>query len=180
MLTKFISLLNRFSEICHDIGTIVFIPIMIAIVSLNVVLRYFFNAPLSWGEEMNGMLLFLVLFLSMTYAWDQKKHIRMEIVYVLFKGVWRSLADLIAGICGIIFFSMLAVQCFRDMPYMIKTSESSDVLMVPLWPFRALMALISIIFVIKLVIYIFHERKEIAKEETVIVREDVVISKGGK
>jgi TRAP-type C4-dicarboxylate transport system permease small subunit len=180
MFNSFVVFLERFSEWCHDLGTIVLLPIMILIITANVFLRYIFNAPLSWGEEMNGMLLFLVLFLSMTYTWDQKRHIRMEIVYVLLKGRWRSFADILTGITGIIFFGILGIQSIRDIPYMIKTHETGAEVGIPLWPFRVVMALISLIFVIKLVIYLFRGRKEIEKEEVVTEREGIIILKGDK
>jgi TRAP-type C4-dicarboxylate transport system permease small subunit len=150
---------------------------MILIITLNVIMRYVFNAPLSWGEEMDGLLLFLVLFLSMTFTWDQKRHIRMEIVYVKLKGGMRSLADLASGITGIIFFGLLAVQCFRDIPYMVKTHETGEELGFPLWPFRIIMALISLVFVIKLIIYTIYGRKEMEKEKVEIEREGIVIHK---
>ncbi len=180
MLNRLTGFFNRFSERCHDLGTIVFLPIMILIITLNVIMRYVFNAPLSWGEEMNGLLLFLILFLSMTYTWDQKRHIRMEIVYVLLKGRLRSLADLASGITGIIFFGLLGIQCIRDIPYMIKTHETGEELGIPLWPFRVVMGLIALVFVIKLVIYTFYGRKEMEKEGVEIEREGIIIQKGEK
>jgi len=63
---------------------------------------------------------------------------------------------------------------------MIKTHETGEELGIPVWPFRLVMALIALIFVIKLVIYIFKGRKEIEKEEVEIIREDIVIQKGDK
>jgi len=178
MMKRIILVLDSFSALCHTVGVIFFIPGMAVIVTLNVLFRYFFNSPLEWGEEINGLMLFLVLFLSMTYTWDQKKHIRMELLYAGFRGVLRSLADVLAGICGIIFFGFLSVQCFRDIPYMIRTSEASETLLIPLWPFRVLIIIISFVFVIKLIIYIFHGRK--AKERYLIEREGVVVFKEGE
>ena len=176
MLNWLPSLLNKFSEKCHDVGTIIFLPIMTILIALNVILRYVFNAPLSWGEEMNGLLLFLTLFLSITYAWDQNRHIRMEIVYVKLKGKLRRFADFVTGITGIIFFGLMGVQCIRDVPYMIKTRETGEELGIPLWPFRIIMALISIVFVLKLLIYIFSYKK-IDQEKKKIEREGIMIHK---
>jgi hypothetical protein len=63
---------------------------------------------------------------------------------------------------------------------MIKTHETGAEVGIPLWPFRVVMALISLIFVIKLVIYLFRGRKEIEKEEVVTEREGIIILKGDK
>lgn len=166
---------NRFSRWCHDLGTVIILPLMAVLITINVVARYAFNAPLAWGEELNGLLLFLVLFLSMTYTWDQKRHIRMEIVYVHLKGGWRTLAEWTTGITGIVFFGLLALQCFYDIPYMIKTNETGEELTLPLWIFRAMAAAISLIFVFKLIYFTLHAHKE--QEEVVTEIEGVVVQR---
>jgi TRAP-type C4-dicarboxylate transport system permease small subunit len=176
MLNRLTVFFNSFSKWCHDLGTIIILPLMALIITLNVAMRYLFNAPLAWGEELNGLLLFLVLFLSMTYTWDQKRHIRMEIIYVRLKGPWRRLADWATGITGIVFFGLLGAQCIFDIGYMIKTNETGEELPVPLWIFRALAALISFVFVLKLVIYMVRSKDE-EKEEVEIEREGVVIQR---
>jgi TRAP-type C4-dicarboxylate transport system permease small subunit len=175
MLHRLAVFFNRFSKWCHDLGTIIILPLMVVIITANVAMRYIFNAPLAWGEELNGLLLFLVLFLSMTYTWDQKKHIRMEIVYVLLKGRWRRFADWTTGITGIIFFGLLGTQCLFDIVYMIKTNERGEDLAIPLWIFRALAALISFVFVFKLVLYMILSSND--EEEVEIEREGIVIER---
>ena len=175
MGTAFVSFLRTFSKWCNDLGTLVVLPLMVTVITADVLLRYFFNSPLAWGEEVNGLLLFLALMLSLTYAWDTNKHIRMELVYLRFTGWKRAGADIVTGLTGIIFFGCLGWQSFRDIEYMRKTHESSEVLQIPLWPFRALLVLISVIFVTKLVHYIVIGRKEAAHGEAALERDGVVI-----
>jgi len=173
MASNLVALVRRFSHWCHEFGTLILLPLIVIIITLDVVLRYFFNAPFTWGEEINGLLLFLILMLSMTHTWDKNRHIRMELVYVLLGRRWRAVADIAAGLSGIIFFGLLGVQSMRDIVYMIRTNEGTDVLHITLWPFRALLALISAVFVLKLVHYVFAGRKEI--EDIELEREGVVI-----
>lgn len=177
MVNRFVSLLKGFSKWCNDFGTLVILPLMVLVITADVVLRYFFNAPLSWGEEANGMLLFLLLMLSMTYAWDMNKHIRMELVYLTLTGWRRAAADIITGLTGIVFFGSLGWQSLRDIEYMRKTNESSEVLHVPLWPFRALLVLISLVFVLKLLHYIFAGRKAVVDAEG-IERDGIIVPIG--
>jgi len=175
--TTLISFLKSFSRWCNDAGTLVVLPLMVLVITLDVVLRYFFSAPLEWGEEVNGLLLFLLLMLSMTYAWDMNKHIRMEIFYLKLTGWRRAFADVVTGFTGIVFFGCLGFQSWRDIDYMRKTNESSEVLHIPLWPFRALLVLISLIFVVKLLHYVFVGRKEAVQEEAAMERDGIVITK---
>lgn len=175
MLNRLKTVFMGFSRWCHEFGILVVLPLMVLIITCNVAMRYFFNAPLPWGEEINGLLLFLALFLSMTYTWDQKKHIRMELVYVHLKGPWRALSDVLTALAGIVFFGLLGMQSIFDIGYMIKTNETGEELHIPLWPFRALAALISFVFVFKLIFYIVRGRHE--EGEVVTEVEGVVIQR---
>lgn len=174
-MSRLVDVLVAFSRWCHEFGTLLVLPAMALIITLDVVARYFFNAPLPWGEEINGLLLFLLLMLSMTYAWDKGRHIRMELLYVRLRGTGRLVADLATGITGIVFFGFLGVQSVRDIDYMRRTHEATEVLQVPLWPFRALMALICAVFVFKLLHFLFVGRK--AEQAQVSERDGVAINR---
>jgi TRAP-type C4-dicarboxylate transport system permease small subunit len=176
-VSRLISLLLAFSRWCHEFGTLLVLPSMALIITFDVGARYFFNAPLMWGEEVNGLLLFLVLMLSMTYTWDKGRHIRMELLYVRLTGTGRVVADLATGITGIVFFGFLGVQSVRDIDYMRRTNEGTEVLQIALWPFRALMALICAVFVFKLLHFLFVGRKEIAEQENRHERDGVLIER---
>lgn len=176
-MSSLVSFFLAFSRWCHELGTLLVLPAMALIITFDVVARYFFNSPLLWGEEVNGLLLFLVLMLSMTYTWDKGRHIRMELLYVRFRGGARVFADIATGITGIVFFGFLGVQSLRDIGYMKRTNEATEVLQVQLWPFRALMALICAIFVFKLLHFLIIGRKQAAEQQQHIERDGVVIHK---
>ena len=177
-MSKLVSFLLAFSRWCHEFGTLLVLPSMALIITVDVVARYFFNLPLLWGEEINGLLLFLVLMMSMTYTWDRGRHIRMELLYVKLHGWGRAVADFATGITGIVFFGFLGVQSVRDIDYMRRTNEATEVLQVVLWPFRALMALICLVFVFKLVHFLIVGRKTAGEQPKSIERDGIVISQG--
>jgi len=52
----------------------------VALTSLQVVLRYLFNAPLSWPEELNAILLVWMTFIGAVGLARRNAHIRLEIV----------------------------------------------------------------------------------------------------
>ena len=74
-------ILSKLSKYIHIAGATIFLPAMTILVGLDVILRYVFNAPLSWGKEVGVLSLLLVVLLSMPYCWDKKRHVRMEVVY---------------------------------------------------------------------------------------------------
>ena len=60
---------------------------------------------------------------------------------------------------------------------MISTNDTGVELPIPLWPFRVVMALISFVFVLKLIFYVIQGRKKEEKEEVRIEKEGIVITK---
>ena len=76
---------------------------------------------------------------------------RMEVFYSKFPNRLKSLSNVITGITGIFIFSLLAIQSIKDVPYMIKTHEAGEELLLPLWPFKVLLALISVLFIFTLI-----------------------------
>ena len=74
-------LAERLSNLLHGAGSLVGIPLLITLVSVDVVLRYVFNAPLLWGNEIGALLLLLVFFASLPHCTNHGGHIRMELFY---------------------------------------------------------------------------------------------------
>lgn len=153
------TVLSALSQGMHQIGTLIFIPLMAGIITLDVILRYLFKSPLLWSHEANGLLLVTFFFLSIVYCWDKDRHVRMEIFYNRFGARMKRVSDIVAGIIGVAFFGALAAQCMLDIPYMIRTNESGDQLGIRLWPFKAIIAAISLIFLLKLLVFIFSQFK---------------------
>lgn len=165
MLHRVILFFDSTSLWFHKVGTIFFVPAMAFLVTLDVILRYLFNAPTIWGKEVTELMLFLALMLSLIYCWDEQRHIRMEILYTRFKGGWRLVADSLCALTGMIVFGFMAVQSVRDIPFMIRTHEIGQESHVPLWPFRVFLALISLMFFFKLLIYLLVPGKRIKAKE---------------
>ncbi len=145
-------LLKRISLRLHQLGTIVVIPVMIAVITLDVVLRYFFKSPLLWSQDMNGLLLLVVFWANFTYTWDEGKHLIMDIFYRKLKGRWKRAADFLTCLMGMIFTGLLAFKGFMSIPNMIRLNEAGVMLAIPLWPFTAFMAVCSLLLFLELAI----------------------------
>jgi TRAP-type C4-dicarboxylate transport system permease small subunit len=158
-LDRINTVLNVISQGMHRIGTLIFIPLMAGIITLDVILRYLFKSPLLWSHEVNGLLLLTFFFLSIIYCWDKDRHVRMEIFYNRFGSGMKRVSDIATGIVGAAFFGALAVQCVLDIPYMIRTNESGDQLGVQLWPLKAIIASVSVVFFLKFLVFIFSRFK---------------------
>jgi TRAP-type C4-dicarboxylate transport system permease small subunit len=142
---------NRVAESLFRVATLGGLPALVALVTLDVVLRYVFDAPLRWGRNVNGLLLLITMFGALPHAWDRGYHIRMELVYERLRGRTRGWADVIAACSGVIVLGLLLVQAWVFVPYMARTGETGEELLVPFWPFMGFVGFCALVFVARLI-----------------------------
>ena len=126
------------------------LPALVLLVTLDVVLRYVFDAPLRWGRNVNGLLLLGSMFAALPHAWDRGYHIRMELLYERTRGTVRGWADVTAAFTGILVMSLLMVQSWRFVPYMARTGETGEELLLPVWPAMAFMGFCALVFALRM------------------------------
>jgi len=141
---------DRISKVLFRVAVDFALPALMLVVTLDVVLRYVFNAPLAWGRDVNGVLLLMATFSALPHAWDRGYHIRMEVFYSRLHGRAHDLADVATGVSGILFFALMGVQALRFSPYMATTGETGEDLLLPIWPFMAYMGFCSLVLVARL------------------------------
>lgn len=144
----------RFAVLCHLLAALITLPAIVALIGLDVTLRYVFSAPLFWAQEVCGLLLFVTVVLGLSYAWIKKVHVRMEMLYEMASPRLKSVGDILAISCGLLTFAMLGWQSWIDIPYMLTIHESSEELGVLLWPFRFLLGAISTLLCAQLLLYL--------------------------
>lgn len=142
---------QRASRGLYRLGVYAALPALLALVTLEVVLRYVFNAPLQWSRDANGLLLLITLFSALPHAWDRGFHIRMEILHARMSERWRRVADVLSALAGLVFFSLLTAQAVIFTRYMLLTTETGEDLNAPLWPFMVFVALCGGVFSARLV-----------------------------
>jgi len=143
--------LDRVSErVSYDMfrfGIYVTMPALVVLVSLDVMLRYVFNAPLQWARDVNGLLLIISIFCALPHAWDRAYHIRMEVFYTRFTAARRRLADVLSSLAGVVVFGFMSVQAARFVPFMIQTGETGEDLDFVLWPFMGVVSFCAFVMV---------------------------------
>lgn len=132
------------------VGIYVALPALVGLVTLDVTLRYVFDAPLQWARDMNGLLLLTALFCSLPHAWDRAYHIRMEVFYDRLRDRSRRRVNVLSAVAGIVFFGLMAVQGARFVPFMIHTGETGEDLSLPIWPAMAMLSVCALVMVARL------------------------------
>lgn len=142
---------DRVSRALFRVAVDAALPALMVLVSLDVILRYVFNAPLPWGRDVNGLLLLITIFSALPHAWDKGYHIRMEVFYSRLGRRPRILADVATGAAGVLFFALMGIQALRFAPYMASTGETGEELLLPVWPFMAYMGFCSLVLAARLI-----------------------------
>ena len=138
---------ERASHELFRLGVYVTMPALVALVTLDVALRYVFNAPLQWGRDANGLLLLMTLFCALPHAWDRAYHIRMEVFYIRLPDAGRRGVDVLASVAAVVVFGFMGVQGARFVPFMFGTGETGEDLSLPLWPFMGFLSMCAFVLV---------------------------------
>ena len=136
---------DRLARLMFATCIYVTLPSLVALVTIDVGLRYLFNAPLQWGRDVNGLLLLTTIFCALPHAWDRGYHIRMEVFYDRMFGIRRWAVDVLASLTGIIVFGLMAVQAARFVPFMIATGETGEDLELQIWPFMGILSVCAVV-----------------------------------
>jgi TRAP-type C4-dicarboxylate transport system permease small subunit len=86
----------------------------VVITAYEVVLRYLFNAPTSWGFELTILLCAICYLLSGGYVTLQRRHVAITAVYDLMPARARWWLDLFAMLVGILAMGLLVWAAWRS------------------------------------------------------------------
>ena len=129
------------ARVLHWAGILAGIPALVVLVSVDVLLRYGFNAPLIWGNDVSTLLLLVVFFASLPQCSAEGGHIRMELLYNRLGRRGRYAADALSVLCGLILAAVLTFQAFTSSAEMYRYGEGAEMIDIPYWPFALFMGL---------------------------------------
>jgi C4-dicarboxylate transporter DctQ subunit len=107
---------------------------MTIVITYEVALRYLFNAPTMWADEIASYLLIAIVFLGLAQNLRQGTHIRIDVITSLVSPRTQQVLEIFAYAIGIVFSAMLAVGTWtRFDNFWIRHTSSDSPLMTPLW-----------------------------------------------
>lgn len=135
MVSQSCAMIGRVAKAAHSTGVYLTLPGLIILLTIDVLLRYIFAAPLLWGSEVSALILFLVFFAGLPQVTDTNSHIRMDMLYRLMGKKLKAVADVMTGLCGTLFAALLTYQSFRSCYEMYQWQEGAEMIELPYWPF---------------------------------------------
>lgn len=85
------------------------LTVCVIIVNLNVLLRYFFKAPLQWGDEIVTSLFVWTVFIGSAYAYRKHAHLGVDIVVNHIHGKPKIIVQDVMSILELLVLIMLTV-----------------------------------------------------------------------
>ncbi|MEI2414557.1 TRAP transporter small permease [Orrella sp. JC864] len=112
-----------------------------------------FGHPIHGAYELSESVMVLVVFGGLAYAQIQRKHIRVELIYLQAGPRMQSLMDVLADLAGIAFFGLLLWQGWNEALYSLSIDEAtSGAVRFPLYPARFALAFGAALYLLQLLL----------------------------
>ena len=135
--------LGRLSLALKRFGALFLLPLMTLVITFDVVMRYVFNAPLSWGLEAASWLLILVFISGMIEGFRRNAHVQMDLVHRRLPVAARKAVGVVYVGLVIIVFGLLIKKMVAEIPFLYSLPEVSQYLGLPKWIFFAAIVAVS-------------------------------------
>lgn len=160
--------LTILSRVLNGIGSYVVLPALTVLITADVVLRYVFNSPLSWGLEASRYILLLFFLFGLLESFRVGEHVSMELLAAKFSpGVCRAIS-LLQSAALVFVFALIVKKVLHEIPFLYSLPEVTPELQMRVWAFYAFIAVISclvIAYVVNAVILMLLGRRNKVEEE---------------
>ncbi|MGB0570882.1 MAG: TRAP transporter small permease [Alphaproteobacteria bacterium] len=123
----------------------VFIGLMLLVGSTDVMLRYFFNAPLSWGLPVIGLLLGLTVFCGLPIISRDDEHITVGLLDRWVKGRTLLVQKFVVHVISIFATLFIAERMYDYGTVSLEDSTQHMMIDIPIWPFAYIFAALSLV-----------------------------------
>lgn len=145
LIEKVMRGVDRIADVLFWIASIICLPALAGVITLDVFMRYVMNDPLVWSYEFSEVMLLIILFSSVPFTTKVNGNVRMDLLYRNFTGVPRRLANLLWGAAGLIFFVLLAYRAAEQVPLLYRQNRMKDFLELQEWPLTAYIVVVSVL-----------------------------------
>jgi TRAP-type mannitol/chloroaromatic compound transport system permease small subunit len=135
-LRIFISIVNNLNDWTGKIVSMLIYPMILMLV-WEVLMRYFFERPTSWANELSSMLYAVSFLLGGAYTLRWEGHIRMDVIYARLSTRKRALVDILTSI---FFYLFAGVLLWESAGFAWRATVQGEVSISiwgpPIWPIK--------------------------------------------
>jgi TRAP-type C4-dicarboxylate transport system permease small subunit len=97
VLGRFDAFLQRLLQV-ETVVSVAILSVLIALISCQVFLRYLFNNPFTWAEELGALLLIYLSFVTGDVVYKKNAHISIDYVVGFFPPFLRAATEIALGV----------------------------------------------------------------------------------
>ncbi|MEW6374353.1 MAG: TRAP transporter small permease [Thermodesulfobacteriota bacterium] len=149
--------IQKFNRFVCGIGAVFLIPLML-ITSSDVIGRDIFNHPIPGTVELSEYMLAVFILLGLAYSQQVKSHVAVSLFISRISTRARLVINILTVLLSLFVFSILAWQGWK---VGIEERTVSDMLRIPQYPFRLLVALAAFLVCLELLIDLVGALKQL-------------------
>lgn len=119
--------INRISQIA--------IVLMMLLTAADVILRYIFNSPIHFAQEITELSLAVCVSLGLSFCAIEKGHVSVDVVANRLPQRFQAIFDCFTGVITIVFFSLIVWRSFGHMKHVWGNRITTEALYIPVYPF---------------------------------------------
>lgn len=139
-------------SILRDIAAFVFLPLIVGVIAIDVVGRYFFSHPFQWSQEIASLALLLLFVAAIPFTTASNGHVRTESLYEKYPPRIKALTDAVGALCGAVFMAAVAYWQFHELPGMKTRGEGAEFIDIPYWPIALFVGLCMLFGLLQLLL----------------------------
>lgn len=155
--TKTGSPMDRVTSQIFGTSAIVLLPAITLLISADAFLRYVFNAPISWAQDLAGLFLFVLFCAGLTHSMVGSVHVRMDLIYDLLPAGFRRIVDVLTAAFALLFSGLLAYQAIPSTMTAWRNNSMMPTGEIIIWPFAATGSLCLLIFGTAVILRVFFD-----------------------
>lgn len=115
------------------------LTICVVLVNANVIMRYFFNNPIHWSEEVVTSLFVWTVFIGSSYAYRKHSHLGVDILVNLMPPKMKAVVKSVMSVVELFVLAMLTVVSSQYVYHLIFSRSGklkvimTDLLRIPKW-----------------------------------------------
>jgi TRAP-type transport system small permease protein len=151
---------RRLSRIIGYVATSFMIVLMLLTVA-DVVLRYFFNSPITGTTEISRLLMVVIVFPALGWAAIDRGHIRVDLIVIQFSKRTQALIHAVTLIIALVTYGFITWRSFLESAVV---NRQTSLLRLPFEPFYWLMSVGLLVFCLAILVLIIEEITKAVKK----------------
>lgn len=147
LLMNFARVAGLLTQLLDKFGGWIVLPLISAVMMMDVFLRYVLNDPTIWGLEFSQWFLILVFLSAIPECTRRHGHIRMELLYVVMPQWFKKVVTVLYCLVGIWIFWLLLEAEWEEFIFSLDLGRVTEYLELPIWIQHFALVVMSVIMI---------------------------------